>query len=106
MIAPFAVDLRDAVVDALFFFYAFGLQTITCMVLGYFVARRTTRSAFNWLATGFLAGLIPVAGIVFMVVALLFYPPPAPSSKPGYHPPKTTDRDARRRGASRPRGGR
>ena len=35
---------------------------------------------------GAVAGAIPVAGIFFMVAALLWYPPPAPRSGAGYHP--------------------
>ncbi len=98
--APPAVDVWDPFLDVLFFYYAFGLQTVTCMVIGYYVAKRTTRSTFNWLATGFIAGLIPIAGVVFMLVALFFYPPPMPRATPGYHPPKSRESG----GSARPGG--
>ena len=69
---PLAVD----VLGFFFTFYALGFQTIVCMMLGYSPRRRSQRSVFNWLVVGFVAGLIPMVGLVFMVVAYFFYPPP------------------------------
>lgn len=90
---PLAVD----VLGFFFTFYALGFQTIVCMILGYYTAKRSLRSVFNWLVVGFVAGLIPIMGLVFMIVAYFFYPPPSPGSRPGHHPPRTRDGADRRR---------
>ena len=81
---PLALDA----VGFLFTFYTLGFQTVACMILGYFTAKKTYRSVFNWLVVGFFAGLIPLVGLVFMLIAYFFYPPPTPRSGPGYHPQK------------------
>lgn len=72
---------------------------IACMVLGYYTARKTSRSVFNWILVGLLAGIIPVVGPILMVIAYFWYPPPAPTVRPGYHPPGSAERDARRSGS-------
>jgi hypothetical protein len=90
---PLAVDI----VGFLFTFYTLGFQTVACMILGYFTARKTFRSVFNWLVVGFIAGLIPLIGLVFMLIAYFFYPPPTPRSGPGYHPPRDRSDTASRR---------
>ena len=71
---------------------------IACAVLGYFVARKTHRSVFNWVLVGAINGIIPVVGPVLMVVAYFFYPPPPPSSRPGYNPPPSARGGAKRSG--------
>jgi hypothetical protein len=84
--ASLASDIANAILKILFFQWYIGIQFVICAVLGHFVAVKTGRSHLNWILTGLLAGVIPVAGILFMVAALLWYPPPAPHSGAGYHP--------------------
>ena len=48
------------------YFYALGPQMVICMLLGYFAARRTAGDLLNWLMVGFLAALIPLAGVLVM----------------------------------------
>jgi tellurite resistance protein TehA-like permease len=94
MIASVAGNVLDTVLKILAFQWSVGIQFIICVTLGHFVAVKTGRSHLNWILTGLFAGVIPVAGIVFMVGALLWYPPPAPRSRAGYHPRRTA-RDRR-----------
>jgi len=49
------------------FFYAFGPQMVICMVLGYLAARKTAGDVLNWLVAGFLAALVPLAGVLIML---------------------------------------
>ena len=39
---------------------------VICMLLGYFAARKTGGDLLNWLVVGFLAALVPLAGILIM----------------------------------------
>jgi hypothetical protein len=84
--ASLASDVIDTVLRVLYIQWAVGIQFIVCVTLGHFVAVRTGRSHLNWILAGLFAGVVPVAGIVFMVAALLWYPPPAPRGAAGYHP--------------------
>ena len=86
MTASVASDILNSVFNILYFQWSIGIQFIVCATLGHFVAVRTGRSHLNWILTGLLAGVIPIAGILFMVAALLWYPPPAPRGGAGYHP--------------------
>ena len=86
MTASLASDIVDTVLKILAFQWSVGIQFIICATLGHFVAVKTGRNHLNWILTGLLAGALPVAGILFMVAALLWYPPPAPRSGAGYHP--------------------
>ncbi len=52
-------------------FYAFGPQLLICMALAYYAAKRSGGNLLNWLATGFLAAVVPVAGVIAM--GLLFH---------------------------------
>ncbi len=66
------------------------------------MAVKTGRSHLNWILTGLLAGVIPVAGILFMVAALLWYPPPAPRAAAGHQPRRRVrDRPATVTGGTR-----
>lgn len=107
--APFAIgagDVIDAITEVfLLLQWQLPVLPIACMVLGYFIARKTQRSAFNWILVGLLNGIIPVLGPILMVIAYFFYPPPAPSTKRGYHPPKSSERGKPRGGERRPRSG-
>jgi uncharacterized membrane protein len=51
---------------AAWYFYALGPQMVICMLLGYFAARKTAGDLLNWLVVGFLAALVPLAGILIM----------------------------------------
>ncbi len=86
MTASLASDVINTILNILYYQWYFGIQFLVCATLGHFVAVKTGRSHLNWILTGLLAGAIPVAGIFFMVAALLWYPPPAPRSGAGYHP--------------------
>lgn len=102
-----AIDAADVIESILEVFLLLQWQLpvlpIVCMVLGYYTARRTSRSVFNWILVGLLNGLIPVVGPILMVIAFFFYPPPAPRVTPGYHPPKSGERGRTQRGERRPR---
>jgi len=52
---------------ASWFFYALGPQMVICMVLGYLAARKTAGDVLNWLVVGFLAALVPLAGVLIML---------------------------------------
>jgi hypothetical protein len=47
-------------------FYALGPELVICMVLGYVAAVKSRGSRLNWLAAGFLAAVVPVAGALLM----------------------------------------
>jgi hypothetical protein len=102
-----ATSLSDIVqsVFEVFFFLQWQLPVlpIVCVVLGVLTARKTQRSVFNWVLIGAINGVIPVIGPILMVLAYFFYPPPAPSTKPGYHPPQTARRGPREGLPKRPR---
>jgi cytochrome bd-type quinol oxidase subunit 1 len=49
------------------YFYALGPQLVICMVLGYLAARKTAGDLLTWLVIGFLAALVPLAGVVIML---------------------------------------
>ena len=49
------------------YFYALGPQMVICMLFGYFAARKTAGDLLNWLVVGFLAALVPLAGILIML---------------------------------------
>jgi hypothetical protein len=84
--ASLASDVINSILNILYYQWYFGIQFIVCATLGHFVAVKTGRGHLNWILAGLLAGVVPVAGIVFMVAALLWYPPPAPRGEAGYHP--------------------
>jgi hypothetical protein len=100
--ASLASDIVDTVLKILAFQWSVGIQFIICATLCHFVAVKTGRNHLNWILTGLLAGALPVAGILFMVAALLWYPPPAPGRGTG-HQPRRRVRD-RRDGAGGTRG--
>ncbi len=97
----FAVDLAgaaEAVLDVFFLLqWQLPVLPVACVVLGVLTARKAHRSVFNWVIIGALAGLIPVVGPILMVVAYLWYPPPTPTSRPGYNPPGSAERRPRER---------
>jgi len=100
----FAAGLAD-VVDAVFLAFMWlqwntPIGVIACITLGVLTARKTQRSIFNWVLVGAINGVIPVLGPILMVVAYLFYPPPAPSSRPGHHPPGSVGRGTGKAGSS------
>jgi len=100
-------DVTVAILDVfLLLQWQLPVLPIACMVLGYSTARKTHRSVFNWVLVGLLAGIIPVMGPILMVIAYFWYPPPAPTTRPGYHPPGSVERDARRSGSRGSREGR
>jgi hypothetical protein len=83
-------DAFESVLEVFFLLqWQLPVLPVVCIVLGVLTARKTQRSVFNWVLVGLLAGLVPVVGPVLMVVAYLWYPPPPPSTKAGYHPPKS-----------------
>ena len=49
------------------YFYTLGPQMVICMLLGYFAARKTASDLLNWLVVGFLAALVPLAGVLVML---------------------------------------
>ncbi|HEY5387588.1 MAG TPA: hypothetical protein VIL79_06765 [Thermoleophilia bacterium] len=49
------------------YFYALGPQLVICVLLGYLAARKTGGDLLNWLVIGFLAALVPLAGVVVML---------------------------------------
>jgi len=49
------------------YFYALGPQMVICMALGYFAARKTAGDLLDWLVVGFLAALVPLAGVLIML---------------------------------------
>lgn len=49
------------------YFYALGPQLVICMLLGYFAARKTGGDLLDWLVVGFLAALVPLAGVLVML---------------------------------------
>jgi len=49
------------------YFYAFGPQMVICMLLGYLTARKTAGDLLNWLVVGFVAALVPLAGVLIML---------------------------------------
>ncbi len=105
MIASVAGNIFTIIQNVLLFQWYVGIQFIVCATLGHFVAVKTGRSHLNWILTGLLAGVIPIVGILFMVAALLWYPPPAPRSGPG-HQPRRRARDRHNHPSGARRGGR
>lgn len=106
-----ATSVAD-VVDAVFLAFLWlqwntPIGVIVCVTLGVLTARKTQRSIFNWVLVGAINGIIPVLGPVLMGVAYFFYPPPVPSSRPGYHPPGSVGRETRKTGppSTKRRGG-
>ena len=107
MTTPFAVSF-SAIVESIFGVFLvlqwqLPVLPIGCMVLGYFIARKTHRSVFNWILVGLINGIIPVLGPILMVIAYFFYPPPAPTVRPGYNPPGSSRPDPRKDLPKRPR---
>jgi hypothetical protein len=104
--APFAVSFSSVVESIFLVFLLLQWQLpvlpVVCVVLGVLTARKTHRSVFNWVLVGLLNGVIPVLGPILMVIAYFFYPPPAPTVRPGFHPPKSTARGTTRSGERRP----
>jgi hypothetical protein len=49
------------------YFYVMGPQLVVCMLLGYLAARKTAGDLLNWLVVGFLAALVPLAGVLIML---------------------------------------
>jgi hypothetical protein len=97
-------DVVESVFEAfLLLQWQLPVLPIVCVVLGVLTARKTHRSVFNWVLIGGINGLIPVVGPILMVVAYFFYPPPAPSTRPGYNPPGSTRRGPRDGLPKRPR---
>lgn len=47
-------------------FYALGPQFVLCLLFGYLTARDTHGSMIDWLVLGFLASIVPFAGVVLM----------------------------------------
>lgn len=56
----------DELVHAIWAFYAFGPQLVVCLALAYGAARRTRGSLLNWMSAGFLASIVPLAGVLLM----------------------------------------
>jgi len=99
-------DVLESILEVFFLLqWQLPVLPVVCVVLGVLTARKSHRSVFNWVLVGLLAGIIPVVGPILMVVAYLWYPPPAPqASRAGYHPPGSAERkqDTGRRPPSRP----
>jgi hypothetical protein len=61
-------DAGHVLYQAAWIFYAFGPQLVICLALGYGTARRSKGSLLTWLVIGFLAAVVPLAGVVVMAV--------------------------------------
>lgn len=57
-----------ALYQAVWAFYALGPQLLICLALGHAAARRSGGSLLNWLVVGFLAAIVPVAGVIVMAI--------------------------------------
>jgi len=75
-----------------------AVQTVVCIYLGYRTAKKTGRDMANWVFIGFLCAIPPIAGILIMIVAYLWYPPVMPRRPRRGHP-----EDRPREEPSRPR---
>jgi len=49
------------------YFYALGPQLVICLLLGFRAARKTAGDLLNWLIVGFVAALVPLAGVLIML---------------------------------------
>jgi uncharacterized membrane protein len=65
-------------------FYALGPQLAICLGLGYWTARRRGGDLVRWLAAAFLASLVPVAGVLFMLWLWWRSPTATPTSGGGH----------------------
>ena len=75
-------NASGALFHAAWVFWALGPQLVICLVLGYAAAKRSGGSLLNWLIVGFLAAIVPLAGVVVMLV-LLRRVRPKPASSVG-----------------------
>jgi hypothetical protein len=65
------------------YFYALGPQLVICLLLGYFSARKAAGDLLNWLAVGFFAALVPLAGVLVMAALWWRAEAPPPEGAPG-----------------------
>jgi hypothetical protein len=73
--------------DAAWVFYALGPQLVLCLLFGYLAAKKTDGSRLDWMAGGFVAALVPIAGAIAM--AWLWRRPPARLRRPAPGEPTT-----------------
>jgi hypothetical protein len=57
-----------------------AVQLVVCLALGALLARRSGRDLVTWLFIGFGAAVLPVAGLLAMIVAMMLVKAPAASS--------------------------
>ena len=57
-----------------------AVQLVVCLALGALVARRSGRDIVTWLFIGFVAAVLPVAGLLGMIAAVVLVKAPATSS--------------------------